>query len=222
MVDRVLVDSEKSVEQLLVTGIELARADVLRVVAPVAVGAHPDLEQRWLVVLHGAVACRGEGPDPRPGPDEREPECQLNLSLPAGPFAVDESQPEGGRLALLHPGLELGGDMFHRRSGDLVGESHAFDLLLGLHSASAREEGRSVDCVRECVEPPARERRRLADHAVRRLGPQRQLEPDTSVSPRGLLRGVQRTGEGRPGVVRGVSPDQRDVIGPGRLGCVLL
>jgi hypothetical protein len=44
MVERLLVDAEERLEQLVVAGVELARADVLRVVAPVAVRADPDLE----------------------------------------------------------------------------------------------------------------------------------------------------------------------------------
>ena len=67
--------------------------DVLRVVAPVAVGADPDLEQRRLVLEHRSVAGRGEGADPRARPDEREAERELDLSVPAGPLAVDEALP---------------------------------------------------------------------------------------------------------------------------------
>ena len=49
-------------------------------VAPVAVGADPDLEQRRLVLLDRQVAGRRERLDPGPRPDEREAERELDLA----------------------------------------------------------------------------------------------------------------------------------------------
>jgi hypothetical protein len=104
MVDGGAVDGEELFEQLVVLLRELAGTDVLRVVAPVAVHADPDLEERRLPLLHGAVARRREGPDPRAGPDEGEPARQLDLPLVARALGVDEALPERSGLALLHAG----------------------------------------------------------------------------------------------------------------------
>src|SRR5439155_16049082 len=98
-VDGPAVHVEELVEQPLVLGRQLARADVLRVVGPVAVGADPDLEQRRLVRLHGTVAGRGERTDPRPRPDEREAERELDV-VALRSLAVDVAEPERGRVAL--------------------------------------------------------------------------------------------------------------------------
>src|SRR5262249_56135673 len=133
VVERALVHGEQGVEQLVVTRVERPRTDVLRVVAPVAVRADPDLEQRRLVLLYGPMARSGERPDPRPRPHEREAERELDLALPAGAFAVDEALPERGRLALLHSRLELARDMLHRRSRDFVRDAHPPQLLSALH-----------------------------------------------------------------------------------------
>ena len=73
-----LVHLEQRGLELAVLGAQLARAEQLRVVAPVAVGADPDLEQRRLVRRHGPVAGGGERPDPAARPDEREAERELD------------------------------------------------------------------------------------------------------------------------------------------------
>src|SRR5207244_1669231 len=105
--DGAVVHVAQPFEQLLVAWVEVAGADVLRVVAPVAVGADPDLEQRRLVLLHGPAARRRERADSRPGPHERVAERELDLAFPPRPLAVHEAFPECRRLALLHPRPEL-------------------------------------------------------------------------------------------------------------------
>src|SRR3954452_21213868 len=104
VVDRAFVHAEQRVEQLVVARLERPRADVLRVVAPVAVRADPDLEQRRFVLLHRTVPCGREGPDTGARPDERKTEGELDLPLPPRSFAVHEPLPERRSLALLHPG----------------------------------------------------------------------------------------------------------------------
>ena len=195
------VDGEELVEELVVAGVELARADVLRVVGPVAVGADPDLEERRLVLLDREVAGGGEGADPGARPDEREAERELDLAVPpARALAVHVALPEGGGLGLLHARPEVLLGVLHRVGGELVGEAHPLDLLRGLDRAGAREEGRGVGRVREGVEPGLREGRRLADHAVGRLRAERELEADPVVGraprPRGEVEGAQGRGRG--------------------------
>src|SRR5213079_1259971 len=72
---------------------QLARTDVLRVVAPVAVRTYPDLEERRLALDDWAIAGGGERLDPGARPDERERERQVDEALPAGPLAVHEPLP---------------------------------------------------------------------------------------------------------------------------------
>ncbi len=218
MVKRASVDVEQHVQQLLVGRVELSGAHVLRVVAPVTVRTDPDLEQCRLVLLHQPVARCRERADPRPRPDEREAECQLHLPIPAGAFAVHEALPQGSRLALLHPRLELGSHVLHRRCRDLVGQAHPLDFLLRLKCTRAREERRGIDCLRESVEPGLREGGRLTHHPVRGLGAERKLEPDLLVGPGGLLNGLERARERRTGVVRVIPGYQDDVRRPGARG----
>jgi hypothetical protein len=106
VVDRPVVDIDEEPLELGVPRGELARAEVLGVVAPVAVGADPDLEQGRLVLLYRQVAGGRERLDPRARPDEREAERELDLALPAGARAVDEPVPDRADLGLLHAGTQ--------------------------------------------------------------------------------------------------------------------
>ena len=54
--DRAVVDGEELLLELDIARVELAGTEVLRVVAPVAVGADPDLEQRRLVLRDRTIA----------------------------------------------------------------------------------------------------------------------------------------------------------------------
>ncbi|MGH3112631.1 MAG: hypothetical protein ACRDOP_04100, partial [Gaiellaceae bacterium] len=76
--DTTLRDGEQALEQPLVRGGQRARTDVLRVVAPVAVDADPDLEEGGLVLLHRTVAGRREGADAGTRPNEREAARELH------------------------------------------------------------------------------------------------------------------------------------------------
>src|SRR4029077_17629213 len=125
MLDRAVVHLDEPALELLVLRRELARAEELRVVAPVAGRADPDLEQRRLVLLHRPVAGGGERPDPRPRPDERVAEREVDLAFPAGALAVHERLPDRGGLALLHAGPKLAANVLHRGCADVVGEPHA-------------------------------------------------------------------------------------------------
>ena len=190
-------------------------------IAPVAVGADPDLEQRRLVVLDRQVAGRRERLDSRAGPDEREPERELDPALPAGARAVDEAVPHRAGLRLLHARAEVLAHVLHRGGGDLVGESHPLELLLCFVRARAREERGRVGGLAEAAEPGGGERRGLADHAVGSLRAERELEPDLAVLTRRRLRQLERAGGGRPRVVVGVAAEEADVVRPGVARSVL-
>src|SRR6185369_1477851 len=119
MVESPTVNRQQLVKQHVVTRLELARADVLGVVAPVTVGADPDLEQGRLVLLHRPIARGREGADLWARPHERETQCEVNVT-PRRPFAVHVAEPERGRLALRHPGPKIRLYVLHRGRGDLV------------------------------------------------------------------------------------------------------
>src|SRR5437016_453314 len=72
-------------------------------------------------------------------------------------------------------------DVVHRLCRDLVRDAETGDLLLGLEHPRTREQAGRVGCIRERVEPGLGEGRRLADHAVGRLRPERELEADAVV-----------------------------------------
>ena len=78
-VDRVVVDRDEPGFELAVLRRQLTDDEVLRVIAPVAVDADPDLEERRLAFDDGPCGRRREGLDPRARPDEREAERELDL-----------------------------------------------------------------------------------------------------------------------------------------------
>ena len=175
-------------------------------VAPVAVGADPDLEQRRLVLLHRQVAGRGERLDPRPRPDEREAECQ------ARPSPSSRCLPRGRSLPRARPPATPS-----CRGGGARAHAPLRPLRSRWRAACARAPGRSWPLAPARAgasrRPPpgkpsnhaVRERRRLADHAVGCLRTQRELEADAAVTARRLLGQLERAGGGRPRVVVGVA-----------------
>ena len=162
-----------------------------------------------------------EGLDPGPRPDERVGERQLDAPLPAGAFTVHEPRPQRGGLRLLHAGAEVLARVHHRRRRDLVRKPHALELLAGLDRARPREQRSRVGGVAEALEPRGREGGRLADHAVRRLRAQGELEADPlEVACRGLRQLEGARGRG-PRVVVRVPAQEADVVHPGVALCVI-
>ncbi len=213
--DRVLVHVEQRPLELAVARVQLSRDEVLRVVAPVAVRADPDLEQRRLA-LDDRPRRRGrEGPDARARPHEREPERELDLPLPARALAVDEALPLRRDLRLGHPGLEDQAAMLHRGGRDVVREAHALDLLLGLDGARLGEKRSRVLGLGKRVEPAAREGRRLADHAVGGLRSEGELEPELPVAGRDLLRELEHARSRRPRIAGVVAAEEPHLARPG-------
>ena len=192
-------------------------------VAPVAVGADPDLEERRLVFLHAPVPGRGERANARPRPDEREPERQVDELLPTRPLAVHERLPERRRLALLHPRPQLAADMLHRGGANVVREADPLQLLIRLDRTGRVEHRHRVRCARPGVEPRLRERRRLSDHPVGRLRAEGQLEADAPAVARGRVeRRLECACRHRPRIVGRVALDEPHVVRPGTLRRVLL
>ena len=173
--------------------------EVLRVVAPVAVGADPDLEQRRLALDDGPVGGRRERPDPGARPDEREAERELDLALPSrcprrGRSRATRRQPA--------PRSSRAGSRPARapsRPRDVVREAHPLDLLRRLQHPRLVEQRRRVLRVRERVEPRLREGRRLADHAVGRLRAERELDarPPRTARASAAARSSARSDGGR-------------------------
>ena len=185
-------------------------------VAPVAVGADPDLEQRRLVLLHRAVARRGERADPGAGPDQRVAARVLDLSLVAGAGRVHGALPHRRDLRLGHAGAEVRAHVLERERRELVREAHALDLLLGLDRARLREQRGRVGPVLERVEERARRRRRLAEHAVCGLRALAQLEPDAleAALAAHLLRELERARRRRPRIRLVIALEQAHVLRP--------
>src|SRR4051794_10583416 len=153
MCDRPLVYVAQSDFELPVVLAQVAHAQELRVVGPVAVGADPDLEQHGLAFDDRQAARCGEGLDPFARPDERVAECELDLPVPAGALPVHEALPDRGRLALAHSEPQLAANVLHRGRADLVREPYALDFLLGLDRARSVQHRHRVRGLRPGVEP---------------------------------------------------------------------
>jgi hypothetical protein len=126
---------------------------------------------------------------------------------------VDEPLPLGGDLCLRHARVDDELAVLHRGGRDVVGESHAYDLLLRLERASGGEKRRRVGDVAEGGEPLTGEGRRLADHAIRGLGPERELEPHALVWARRLARQLEHPRCRRPRVALVIALEEAN------LGC---
>ena len=184
-------------------------------VAPVAVGADPDLEERRLVLLDRPVPGRGERLDPRPRPDEREAVRELDLAVEAGAVLVHPAVPDRARpRSRVMPGRKRAWTCSIAPRGDLVREPHPLDLLLGLDRADGVEERRRVRRLGKRVEPRLREGRRLADHPVGGLRPERELEADALVLGGELPRQVERPQRRRPRVALVVAAEEPHLLGP--------
>ena len=214
--DSRVVDAKQTGLELAIAVGEVAGHEVLRVIAPVAVGADPDLEQRRLALDDRTVGRGRERADPAARPDEREAEGELDLPAPAGALAVDEAEPLGGRLRLGHSGPDHALDVLHRRRRDLVREPHPLDLLRRLQHPRLVEQRRRVLRVRERVEPRLREGRRLAHHPVGRLGAEGELDPDRLVLLGERGRQVERAERRRPRIALVVAREEPYVARPGR------
>src|SRR5205085_12217548 len=88
------------------------------------------------------------------------------------------------------------------------------DLLRGLDRARLVEEWLRVDRRRPGVEPGLRVRGRLADHAIRRLRAERELEADASVLPGRGDRDLERACDRRPGIALVVALDETHLARP--------
>ena len=164
----------------------------------------------------GPVGGRGERPDPRARPDEREAERELDLPSPPRPFAVDEAEPLGCRLRLGHARPDHALHVLHRGRRDVVREAHPLDLLRRLQHPRLVEQRRRILGFRERVEPRLREGRRLAHHAVGRLRAERELDADRLVLL-GERRGeVERPQRRRPWVALVVATEEPEIARPRR------
>ena len=59
---------KQKVEQLVILRLQFAGAGILGEIGPIAVGADPDFEERWLVFLNRAIAGGGERGNSLAGP----------------------------------------------------------------------------------------------------------------------------------------------------------
>ena len=159
-----------------------------------------------------------------PGPDQtsEKPSARSTFPCPARALAVDVPLPLRRDLRLAHTRLDDQTAVLHCSRGDVVREPHAFDLLLGLERARRSKEWRRIDDVAELGEPRGCERRRLTDHAVGRLRPERELEADAVVLTRGLLRELEDARGRRSRIPLVVALEHANVARPGRARRILL
>ena len=123
----------------------------------------------------------GERLDPRARPDEREAEREVDCARPARPLTVHEPEPFGGRPAprsCRGGSLRARGPSRPRRSRSRAASARSPARVFP--RARLDQQRRRVDGARKRVEPGLRVRRRLPDHAIGRLCPERQLQPDRS------------------------------------------
>src|SRR5262249_41074162 len=133
--DGIVIDRHELLLEVGVLRFQFAADDVLRVIGPVAVGADPDLEQRRLTLDDRAVRRRRERLYACAGPDQCEPECELDPAPPARPLTVDEALPGGRDLRLCEPDADPAAHVLGGGGRDLVREPDALDLLSGLECA---------------------------------------------------------------------------------------
>ena len=220
---RLVENFEQQIEELVVLLRELARADVLGQIVPVAVNADPYLKQRGLVLLDGAVAGGGESRNALARPDQREGARHLHLAFVADAAGVDEAFEHRRHVAFLHAGTDALADEFQPQRGQLVGQAHALDFLRGLDGAGFGQQRRRICHLPgdglEGVEVSLRERRGLADHAVTGLRAHAQLDAD-SIGEAALSEHAKRQIEAAhlrwARITLVVAFEQADVLRPGR------
>ena len=114
------------------------------------------------------------------------------------------------------PGPDHAPDVVHRRRGDLVRQTYALELLVGLDRPRAGEQRRRIGHVHpECVEPVVGERRRLAHHPVGGLRAEAELESDRAVAASRCGGQLGRARERRSRIVLHVAAQEADVLRPG-------
>ena len=93
---------QQLIEQAIVFGSQLSRANILREIGPIAVGANPYFDERRLVLDYWAVACGRERGDSLAGPDEREGARHFDFAFVADADGVDVAFDHCGHFAFLH------------------------------------------------------------------------------------------------------------------------
>ena len=219
--DRVVVDGRQLLEQLGVARLELARAEILRVVGPVAVGADPDLEQRRLALDDGPAVVAVNVLIP--GPDQTSENGSASSTSPFQPVPSPWTKPchSAAACAAVIPGRSTPWTCSIAAAAISFASRIRLDFLRGLDHPRLVEQRHRVDRVRERVEPGLRVRRRLADHPVGRLRAEGELESDPAVGGRRLAGQVERAEPRRPGVAGVVAAEEAHVLRPGGASRVL-
>ena len=191
-------------------------------VAPVAVGADPDLEERRLALDDGPRGRRGERLDPRPRPDEREPECELDLPFPAVPSPWTNPSHSAAICASLMPGSMI-----------------SLQCSIAAAAISFASRMRSISCSvlsarasRGAVSRPRRSPNAVNQSRVNVVGsptirsaacvPSESSRPTRAVLARGLASELEHARRRRPRVDLVVALEEADVARPGHPRRVLL
>src|SRR5712691_764147 len=191
---------EQKIEQALVLGRELAWANVLRKIGPIAVDANPNFEKSRLVLLHRAVARCRKGGNSLPGPHQSEGAGHFDLAFVTHADPVNKTFVDCADFALFHPWTQAISCVLHGERGEFVRELHTLDLLRRLDGASLVEQRRAIDNFARDLAEGVKEILRwsggFADHAVGGLRSHVELDADFARKTRlfeHIKGGVQRT-----------------------------
>ena len=186
-------------------------------VAPVAVGADPDLEQRRLVLLHRPVAGRGEGLDAGARPDEREAERELDL-CPPSPCPRRGRTPARAR----RPRSPSSRAAARRRTCSIAAAQISFASRMRSSSCVGLDRARRGEQRRRVVPRPATRRTSAFVNVVgsptirsEACVPSESSRPTRPYSRDASSASVERARERRPRVGRVVAAHVADVVRPG-------
>src|SRR5215472_4408355 len=197
--------------------------NIFREVGPIAVGADPNLDQRWLVLDHRPMAGGRKGCDALPRPNQRERPGHLDFSLVTDAQRVDVAFDHGRDFAFLHSWLDILPRVLHADGCQFIGKTHALNFLRGLDHAYFGQQRRGVDDF-----AAARTKRivitlpvncRLAHHAIANLRKLRKLDAHAGIElpfAQNVNRHFGSAHHGRPRVFGVVEMEQADVFVPRR------
>src|SRR5215472_16788656 len=91
MRNRFLEHPEQLIEKLVIARCQLAGAQIFGQISPIPIDTDPNFEQRWLILLDGAIAGRREGTDAVARPHQSKRARHLYFSAESNPQPMDKS-----------------------------------------------------------------------------------------------------------------------------------
>ena len=106
-------DLEQQIKQFVILRREVAGADILGEVSPVAVHAHPDFKKCRFILLDRPVTSGCKGRDAFARPNQSEGACHLHFALVADAEPVHEALIHAANLAFFHTRAHVLAGIFH-------------------------------------------------------------------------------------------------------------